>query len=191
MTNLVDLTTLSNNDLRILINQREQAERDTRTKVRDEFIKPFNTRNGIHEFDKEIDKLEKLKAYHTVQYLSKNIPEQYKAIVLIMESGYSFMVPLTHENFGVYFKKIWLEGKAHKIVTDLSELDKELYDKCQYYDLLETILSQDQIKDLYTGSAFTELLITRDAWFGLKLVSNTASGNKPAYQWFRAGQLVD
>lgn len=189
MTNLIDPTTLSNEDLRKLIYQREQAERDTRTKTRDEFVKPFNTRNGIHDFDKEIEKLEGLKAYHTIRYLSKNVPEQYTAVVLIQESGYSFMVPLTEESCGKIFKGIWLKEYSHRFITDLKALDPELYEKCQYYDLLETILSQEQIRDLYVGSVFKQLLITRDCWYGLKLISNTRSDNKPSYQWFRAGQL--
>lgn len=189
MTNLVDPTTLSNEDLRKLIYEREQIERDTRTKVRDEFIKPFHTRNGIHDFDKEIEKLEGLKAYHIIRYLSKNIPEPYLGIAVIMESGYSFMVPLTDNNFNSFLKGVWLKYKSPVMVSDLSKLDAELYGKCRYYGLLGTILSQDQIKDLYVGSTFKELLITRDAWYGLKLISNTASDNKPSYQWFRVGQL--
>lgn len=189
MTNLIDPTTLSNEDLRKLIYQREQAERDTRTKTRDEFVKPFNTRNGIHDFDKEIEKLEGLKAYHTIRYLSKNIPEQYQGIAVIMQSEYGFMVPLTDNNFNSFLKGVWLEDKFPRFGASLSALDTELYDKCQYYDLLETILSQEQIRDLYVGSVFKELLIIRDCWFGLKLISNTASDNKPAYQWFRVGQL--
>ncbi len=189
MTNLIDPTTLSNEDLRKLIYQREQAERDTRTKTRDEFVKPFNTRNGIHDFDKEIEKLEGLKAYHTIRYLSKNIPEQYQGIAVIMQSEYGFMVPLTDNNFNSFLKGVWLEDKFPRFGASLSALDTELYDKCQYYDLLETILSQEQIRDLYVGSVFKQLLITRDCWYGLKLISNTRSDNKPSYQWFRAGQL--
>jgi hypothetical protein len=189
MTNLVDPTTLSNEDLRKLIYEREQTERNARTKVRDEFIEPFNTHNGIHEFDKEIEKLENLKAYHTVRYLSKNIPEQYQGIAVIMQSEYGFMVPLTDNNFNSFLKGVWLEDKSPRFGASLSALDTELYDKCQYYDLLETILSQKQIRDLCVGSMFKQLLITRDCWYGLKLISNTRSDNKPSYQWFRAGQL--
>ncbi len=189
MISLVDTTTLSNEDLRKLIYQREQEEAKKKAKIRDEFIKPFNKRKGYLDFDKEIDKLDKLKAFYTIRYLSKNIPEQYTAVVLVQESGYSFMVPLTEESCDKIFKGIWLKEYIHKFITDLKALDPELYEKCQYYDLLETILTQDQIKELHVGSQFDELLITRDAWFGLKLISNTASDNKPAYQWFRLGQL--